>query len=236
MSETKTWAQVMREAIDARLLEVNTSMPGLIVSFDPGTGLAVVQPSFKRKFNYEKEAVTLPQITNVPVVFPRGGGASIVFDLQKDDPVLLIFAQRSMDAWISSGGIVDPKDPRKHGISDAVAYPGLYDKTKPASADKIQIEFKKDGSITQKNEKGNFSLDKDGGFKFENEGGNFGFSKEGKFSTLGNSASLDFFTQLLLVIDKLVETTTVATSIGPQPFIPDPGYLSERAKLDDFIG
>jgi hypothetical protein len=46
--------------------------------------------------------------------------------LTRGDYVLLVFCERSIDAWLSIGGIVDPDDYRKFDLSDAVAIPGLF--------------------------------------------------------------------------------------------------------------
>ena len=44
--------------------------------------------------------------------------------LQAGDDVTLVFSQRSLDNWKSSGGMTDPQDARKHHITDAYALIG----------------------------------------------------------------------------------------------------------------
>lgn len=235
-AQTESFSDVILGMIDSRISQLNTSMPGLIVSYDPATALAVVQPALKIKFRASGEIVALPIIENVPVLWPRGNSSVIEMDLEKDDPVTLIFSQRSIDLWLTSGGLTDPKDPRKHHLSDAFCFPGGYPKSKPQSAVKNKITMKKDGSIISMNEKVTTTLSADGGFSIKNAGGQFAFSKDGKFTTKGNGDSLDFFTQLLKVMDIFMEESKVATSLGLQPFIPAPTYATERAKLDEFLG
>lgn len=122
-SETPTLAQVILEAVEARLVDVNTAIPGKIVSYDHATQTASVQPCIRRKYT-DGTIVDLPVINKVPVQFPRGGGFFVSLPLKKDDPVLLVFSQRALDVWKEKGGVVDPADPRKFHISDAYALAG----------------------------------------------------------------------------------------------------------------
>jgi hypothetical protein len=72
----------------------------------------------------------------------RAGDAFISLPLKRGDYVGLLFSERSLDIWLATGGTVDPKDPRKFDISDAVAYPGIYPFSMPpvgADADNIVI-------------------------------------------------------------------------------------------------
>ena len=124
-AERKTMADVIKEAIDAKLVDLHTSMPAIVQSYDKEKQKADVQPVLKRKF-VNSDPVDLPIITNVPVIFPRTGKAYIHFPLKKDDVVMLIFAERSVDRWLDKGGLIDPADPRKHNLSDAFAVPGGY--------------------------------------------------------------------------------------------------------------
>jgi hypothetical protein len=70
-------------------------------------------------------AISVPIIQSVPVHFPGGGKFRITFPIAVGDEVLLIFSERSIDKWAVLGGEVDPKDPRRHALSDAIAIPGL---------------------------------------------------------------------------------------------------------------
>jgi hypothetical protein len=106
------------------LRRVNTALPGRIDSYDPSSGKATVQPLLREKYA-DGDVVDLPIIPNVPVVFPRTAAASITLPVARGDGVLLLFCQRSMDTWLSSGGIANPDDIRMHSLSDAIAIPGL---------------------------------------------------------------------------------------------------------------
>jgi hypothetical protein len=99
-------------------------LPGQIDSYDPSSGKATVQPLLREKYA-DGDVVEPPPIPNVPVVFPRTAAASITLPIARGDGVLLLFCQRSMDTWLSSGGVANPDDIRMHSLSDAIAIPGL---------------------------------------------------------------------------------------------------------------
>jgi hypothetical protein len=110
--------------VEDALRRVNTALPGKIDSYDPSSGKASVQPLLREKYA-DGQVLDLPIIPNVPLVFPRTAAASITLPVARGDGVLLLFCQRSMDTWLSSGGIANPDDIRMHSLSDAIAIPGL---------------------------------------------------------------------------------------------------------------
>lgn len=122
---------VIYAAIDARLIDVNTALPGIVVSFNPADNTAVVQPAMRLEYA-DGSVVDLPQIFDVPVCFPRAGERSLTFTLEPGHYVSLHFEQRSIEQFMVSGGVKDPRDPRKHALSDAICYPGFYPKSQPA--------------------------------------------------------------------------------------------------------
>lgn len=115
---------VIARAIRNRLADLHTSMPAQIISYDFRTQKANVQPTINRRYA-DSRIEKYPPINNVPVIFPRSGGASLTFPVKPGDPVLLIFCGRSLDGWLNRGGIVDQDDNRMHSLNDAVAIPGL---------------------------------------------------------------------------------------------------------------
>lgn len=126
MSErTPTLAEVIRNAIEGRLVDLHTALPAQVISFDKDKQSVDVQPQIQRKFK-NGDIIDLPVIADVPLMFPRAGTAFISFPIREGDQVLLIFCERSIDRWVQDGGIVDPDDTRKHDLSDAIAIPGLY--------------------------------------------------------------------------------------------------------------
>lgn len=157
-------AEALSDIFARRLSDVHTSMPGHIVRWDSTTGKADVQPDLKFSyFNELDEKITeaLPVCVNVPIVFPGSGGMRVTFPVKVNDPVWLQFAEGSIDRQLSEGGTVDPGDPRRFSLSDAVAFVGYKTFATPLAScptdratfgqdradTRGQIHIREDGSI-----------------------------------------------------------------------------------------
>ena len=112
-------------AIDRYMCDVHTCMPGVVIDYNPGTQTATIQPSIKRKYA-DGVLQSLPQLQNVPVVFPATKTSWVRLPVTAGDEVVLHFAERSIDQWWLSGGEVDPGIPHKFNLTDAIATPGLH--------------------------------------------------------------------------------------------------------------
>ena len=157
---TPTFIQTVQSLIDKKLCDLNTSLPAEIVRYDYDKNLAVVQPTLKRKYKSENSAVNLPNISNVPVAFQRMGNAHLRIPINIGDTGQLFFSQRSIDGWLVSGGIIDPLDPRKFSLSDAIFYPGLNVNSNPirSSSDEKSVELKLNNSWIEITDTGKFKL------------------------------------------------------------------------------
>ena len=166
---------VIQDAIRYHLGEVNTAIPARILSYDPATQSAEIQPLIKRRYK-DGQVIDRAPITGVPVVFPAAGGGIITFPVQEGDTVLAIFSQRSIDRWVRGDGEpVDPGDNRKHDISDAMAIPGLFTLSTALQSDPENVIIKfGDASI---------SLTPSGAVQIEAPGG---FSVNGDSTITGN--------------------------------------------------
>ncbi len=140
---TPTLAEVIKQATEAFLLDVRVALPAEVIRYDKDKQLVDVQPFFKRKYR-DDSLVDSPVIYNVPVAFPRAGEAYISLPIKKGHSVLLVFADRSLEKWLTSGQKTDPEDIRSHHIADAIAYPGLYPFSDP-------IKINNDDDIIIKN-------------------------------------------------------------------------------------
>lgn len=118
----------IRNIVERMLRQVNTAIPARVESFDRVRKTVSAQPLIPVTFKDEsgaRQVANLPIIASVPVLYGGGGGCKIQFPLAKGDTVLLIVAQASLDKWFTTGRIVDPVDPRRHALTDAIALPGL---------------------------------------------------------------------------------------------------------------
>lgn len=153
-----------RRILDHRQASLNTCVVGTVEKYDPDKKRADVKPVFIDHFETDAgtvQAIDYPVIQDIPVLFPRGGGFSITWPLKKGDPVVLIFAQRSLDEWKAGDG----KKPtaqeslRMHDLSDALCIAGAFpDNDSAGKADdtslhishkegKVDVEIKPDGKI-----------------------------------------------------------------------------------------
>lgn len=114
--------------IDNTLMDLHTCLPAIIMSYDAETRTVAAQPTIQRVFTDGEGmsgAYNLPPCVDVPVIFPGGGGFEITFPVKEGDECLLIFAERCIDSWFTSGEINVPADYRQHDLSDAIAIVGL---------------------------------------------------------------------------------------------------------------
>jgi hypothetical protein len=114
----------LNAALEADRVNLHTSMPGTVTSYDPSTQTVQVQPGIQRIFR-DKGAVDLPKLVDVPVYFPRGGGFVLSFPVAAGDECLLVFSERAIDFWWKNGGSQLPSELRTHDLSDAFAFVGF---------------------------------------------------------------------------------------------------------------
>lgn len=102
------------------------ALPCIVQSFDPDAVTVEAQPAIKWRVTEDgtEKTVSLPLLVDVPVTFPRGGGATLTFPIAPGDECLVVFADRCIDYWWQSGGVQEAVDPRKHNLSDGFALVG----------------------------------------------------------------------------------------------------------------
>lgn len=210
--------EVLRAALDNRLLGVHTALPARVESYDAVSQKINAKPlvrSLTPTADGGEINESVPIITDVPVVFPRAGGFFISLPVQEGDHVLLIFNERSVDKFIAGDGSeVDPIDPRDHDLSDAVALVGFYPFSK-SLADAISA---------------NLVLGKEAGTQVH--------IKDGEID-LGSENAADFVAQAAKVLTELTAivngfnshahggvTTGPGTSGPPAPLLVAPGSVA----------
>jgi len=171
----------MMTAIEVALSEVNTTMPGVLVKYDPATNLATVKPTLPKRLADGSE-LPAPEIISAPVVWPsaQGGKVRITMPLKGGDPVMIHFSSRSLEGWLS-GKTEAPDDPRMFDLSDAIVVPGLYASQLKGDGENLVIAFDK-ASIT---------ITPAGDFIFANDSIKIKFGADGVIDLHGSSIKTD---------------------------------------------
>lgn len=111
---------------------VHTSIPAIVTDYDQDAHTCSAKPVTKYRFvdadTEESSYVDPAIIPNIPIWYPgNGAGFSIVWTLAVGDPVMLVFAERSIEEWATTGqGNNTPQDTRRFDTNDAVAIPMYY--------------------------------------------------------------------------------------------------------------
>lgn len=106
-----------RKAVD----NVHTAVPAVIISYDPASGMAVVQPKAKFK-KPDGKTMDYPSVSGVPVVFPQSQNATIAFPVKAGDGCLLVFAETAIDYWLYGQ---ETSTDLKFDLSSAIAIPNI---------------------------------------------------------------------------------------------------------------
>ncbi len=172
MTETNLLSVAIENAFNALIANVHTCLPGRIESYSYKNQKATVKPLIKKKY-FDGEVVELPVLTNVPVVFPRTRAAGVTFPLSRGDGVLIVFTERALERWYSTGDDSEPGDPRRFDMTDSIAIPGLF-------------SFNQDNIASNNND-----------LEVQNEGQKITIKKNGDIE-VGNSNLKKVITELLI--------------------------------------
>lgn len=209
MKEPISLQNIIKNAIEQRLLDLHTMLPGKVVSYDSATQTADVQPQIKKTFNNGQSAVNLPVIPEVPVWFFRTVNSHIHIPLKADDYVMLIVAERSLDKFMLSDGIVDPQDSRKHNLSDCVAIPGLFPTSKK------------------------FTVTNPDDIEIVNSNGRISIKPNGKFQVTNGTNEL---VSMMYDLCTYCEAITTATMMGIQPVLNKAMFTALKSKIESLKG
>lgn len=114
MAETNDdFISSMRGMINAELVDLNTSMDGVVVSYEGG--FATVRPVGKKRFQ-DGDELDFPPIYKVPVRWPsfNGGKCGFKGPINPGDSVQIVFGQQAKDGT---------DDQRRFDLSDAYCFP-----------------------------------------------------------------------------------------------------------------
>jgi len=129
-----TVIQELQEAIDnaieSKLVQVRTSIPGIIRTYDSETGLADVQIAVKRRRKIDNDQIQqeeIPVLQGIPVRQLRAENTWIKLPVAVGSKVNVQFYDRDVDQYRSSGSISETSTSRKHDISDAYCTLDAYE-------------------------------------------------------------------------------------------------------------
>jgi len=150
MTQIPTLAQLLKQAIDNRLLDMHTALIARVESYDAAKQQVNVSPVLKRAIkNIYHEVVQeqLPVLCDVPVLFARAGGFFISFPIQKGDLVQLVFNEVGIDGWLDDNPSRIASNER-FTLQGAVAIPGIYPESRPLNgAHKVNFVAGKDNGV-----------------------------------------------------------------------------------------
>lgn len=114
------------------MLQMNCHAIGRVQSFNALEQTVRATIAYKRKFSrrlpngtYRTELQDYPILVDCPVVVVGGGSGSLTFPIEEGDECVLLFNDRSIDDWFSSGQVGEVKSLRLHSMSDGIALVGV---------------------------------------------------------------------------------------------------------------
>ncbi len=148
--------------------DFNCHQVGKIVSFDATKQTASVQLQILAVLP-DGSQVPYPLLTDCPVFINGGGGATITFPITAGDTCLVLFNDRNIDNWFTTGNVVAPNDSRAHSLSDGLVLVGFRNASNPVasySSTDVVVSFasslitiKADGTVTLSGSGGHVTID-----------------------------------------------------------------------------
>lgn len=103
--------------------ELNCHELGEIISFDASTQTASIQ--LMVDIQTPNQVYRYPLLTSVPVFVLSGGSGCITMPVAAGDSCLVLFNDRDIDNWYTTGSESVPNSPRTHDLSDGLALVGF---------------------------------------------------------------------------------------------------------------
>lgn len=120
--------EAQRLSLDGRQANIWTAMPAIVQSVSLSAMTCVCQIAIQGRYEDQDgniQWVNISVLHDVPIVFPNAGGFGVTLPMAAGDEVLVVFANRCIDAWWQNGGYANkPMEYRMHDLSDGFAIPG----------------------------------------------------------------------------------------------------------------
>lgn len=149
---------------------LNCHQVGVIEEYDPAKQMASVRIAVLRITPAGE--VPYPLLTHCPVYFPSGGDAYMTFPVRKGDTCLVLFNDRDLDNWFTTGNVVTPNSSRAHSLSDGMVLVGLrHLGNQPADVDPDAVSIWNAGTQISIRNDGTVKIALDGAAKVQIENG-----------------------------------------------------------------
>lgn len=195
--------EAIQTIVEAKLSETSTAIPFKIVSVDFAKQTCVVQPTIKARVKMpdgSMEWKDLPQIPDMPLHYPSGGGVSMTFPVKEGDEGLAVFSSRPQDAWQQQGGDQQQVAFRPHDMSNGFALVGF--KSEPTALSDVSSTSTQ---IRSDDGKQVVDINPSSGLTFTSEGTVMAIGKDG----------IDITAGYLKCNGKRIDDTHVHTGVVP---------------------
>lgn len=142
-------SQALDSYFEQAMMGVHTSLPAVVVKYDDEKHRAQVKPAVRLLMSNGIQ-IELPELMDVPVMFPSAKSFDLEFPLDKDDGVMLIFQEQEISAWKEEEKQAVSATASRFNLDSAIALPGMYAAPKEG---KCRIFVNKDGVLTWKAKK-----------------------------------------------------------------------------------
>lgn len=114
---------VLAESRNSLLANINCIQIGKIETVNDNQTVEIMI-QVKRRISGNKTA-DYPLLVDCPYIILQGGGAYLDFPIAVGDYCIVLFNDRNIDNWWSTGNVKEPADKRKHSLSDGMALIGI---------------------------------------------------------------------------------------------------------------
>ena len=91
-------SQALDSYFEQAMTGVHTSLPGEVVDYNETSHRAKVKPSVLMLMGNGIQ-IELPELLEVPVLFPSAKSFDLEFPLEKGDKVMLVFQEQDISSW-----------------------------------------------------------------------------------------------------------------------------------------
>lgn len=172
---------VMRQEIENILMNLYTSIPAIVESYDSNKQTIVAKVAVETP-TYNGENIPPAVYSDIPVVFPSGSDWIIAGPLKKGDAVILIVPHYGVESYLNGNKdrVGQPSYVTRHDLNDAVAFAGMFTFKKPTRKE----EYKNVFHIAQGNNILSFS--EDNGIVVDTPNATLSIPPNGEIDIIGN--------------------------------------------------